>query len=60
MGKPITRALIESDGFDRRDISDGPVTQLQWVAGMNFISASTFNSVSSVIFVLGINIHCLN
>ena len=43
--------LMESNGFDRRAISDGPVTQLQWAAGMNFISASTFNSVSSVIFI---------
>ena len=44
--------LMESNGFDRRAISDGPVTQLQWMAGMNFISASTFNSVSSVIFMM--------
>ena len=45
--------LMESNGFDRRAISDRPVTQLQWVAGMNFISASTFNSVSHVIFMMG-------
>ena len=44
-----------SDGFDNRTISDGPVTQLQWMAGMNFISASTFNSVSSVVFMIGHN-----
>ena len=41
-----------SDGFDNRIISDGPVTQLQWMAGMNFISASTFSSVSFVTVVL--------
>ena len=45
--------LMESNGFDRRAISDGPVTQLQWAAGMNFISASSFNSVSSKIFMMG-------
>ena len=47
-------ALLESDGFDRRAISDGPVTQLQWMAGMNFISASTFTSVSTVTFLLNL------
>ena len=46
MRAPTT--LFESNGFDRRAISDGPVTQLQWVTGTNFISASTFNSVSSM------------
>ena len=40
-----TGTLMESNGFDRRAISDGPVTQLQWMAGMNFISAITFSSM---------------
>ena len=44
--------LMESNGFDRRAISDGPVTQLQWAPGMNFLSASTINSVSPVIFMM--------
>ena len=43
---------MESNGFDRRAISDGPVTQLQWVAGMNFLSASTSDSVSPVRFIV--------
>ena len=49
----MSGTLLESNGFDRRSISDGPVIQLQWTAGMNFISASTFNSVSSVIIIIG-------
>ena len=49
-------SLMESNGFDRRAISDGPVTQFQWAAGMKFISASTFNSVSPVIFMMGTRI----
>ena len=44
--------LMESNGFDRRAISDGPVTQFQWAAGMSFISASTFNSVSPMIIII--------
>ena len=52
MGKPTTLVLSESDGFDKRTISDVPVTQLQWMAGTNFISASTFNSVSSMRFII--------
>ena len=51
MGIPGT--LMESNGFDQRTFSNGPVTQLQWLTGMSFISASTSNSVSFDINFLG-------
>lgn len=37
--------LYEDRGFDVRPIPDGPVKQLQWQTGTNFIVAITNGSV---------------
>ena len=37
--------LFENDGFDKRQIADGPVRQLSWLIGTNFIVAITNSSV---------------
>ena len=38
--------LLESNGFDRRPISNGPVSQLQWQSGAEVIYAITDTAVS--------------
>ena len=47
--------LFEDSGFDLRSIEDGPIRQLEWLTGTNFIIAITNTLVSNEISIVADN-----